>query len=100
MSAIQVGDYVLATKYEDGDPGDEYAIGFYAGSYQNGSSTRHLVNNDKGQPFRANGFRRVAKISKARGEWLITHFFEFENAWQRHRRSVWWWLRASMRGEA
>ena len=28
MSRIADGEYVLATKYSDGDPGDEWAVGF------------------------------------------------------------------------
>jgi hypothetical protein len=65
---LNKGDYVLATKYRDGDPGDQFCVGFYDSFYMNGSSTRHLVVDGEGNQFRRNGFRRVAKVSRDRGE--------------------------------
>ena len=29
MKNINIGDYVLATKYHDGSPYDQWAVGFY-----------------------------------------------------------------------
>jgi hypothetical protein len=85
-----IGDYVLATKYGDGDPGDHFAVGYYAG--RTPLNDRHLVVHGEGIPFRANGFRRVKKISAGRGSWLVEHFPEIE----RSSHSVWWWARRSM----
>lgn len=85
------GDYVLATKYHDGDPGDHWAIGFYAGTTSH-EQKRFLVKDHAGQLFRANGFRRIAKISKARGEWMLRNAALIEQSG----RSVWWWARAKM----
>ena len=66
---INVGDYVLATKYDDGDPGDHWALGFYAGTTHDGS--RHLVTDANGETIRAGGFRRVARIRKDAGAWML-----------------------------
>lgn len=73
-----VGDYVLATKYSDGDPGDPWALGFYAGELDMGNgrcaiavAPRYLVNNSAGRGIRPNGFRRVARIRKDVGAWLL-----------------------------
>lgn len=93
MSAdVKPGDYVLATKWRDGDPGDQFAVGFYRSSYDHFGSVRHSVVDGAGQQFRANGFRRVKRISAARGAWLIAHFPEIEKG----SRSLWWWCRQKM----
>lgn len=68
------GDYVLATKYSDGDPGDHFVIGFYDGK----DGDRHHVVDSRGQRFRANGFRRCEKISGEVGAWLLARLDEIE----------------------
>jgi hypothetical protein len=71
--APKAGDYVLATKYSDGDPGDNWALGFYTGSDTlSGTSLRHYVKDAAGNNIRGNGFRRVARIRKDVGRWLLT----------------------------
>lgn len=74
-----IGDYVLATKYSDGDPGDPWALGFYAGELNVGNdretvkvAPRYLVNDSAGHSIRPGGFRRVARIRKDVGHWLLT----------------------------
>lgn|GEM_PF-3363499 len=64
-----IGDYVLATKYGDGDPGDPWALGWYDGVQD--SQGRHYVKDNDGNQIRGNGFRRVARIRKDVGRWLI-----------------------------
>ena len=73
-----VGDYVLATKYSDGDPGDAWALGFYAGELDMGNDSetikvapRYLVNDSSGKTIRPNGYRRVACVRKDVGAWLL-----------------------------
>jgi hypothetical protein len=73
-----LGDYVLATKWSDGDPGDPWALGFYAGELDMGNdrnqikvAPRHLVNNSAGKSIRPNGYRRVARVRKDVGAWLL-----------------------------
>ena len=66
-----LGAYVLATKYDDGDPGDAWALGFYSGSDALGASVRHYVRDAAGNNIRGNGFRRVRAIRKDVGRWLL-----------------------------
>lgn len=74
----KIGDYVLATKYDDGDPGDPWALGFYAGERYMGTypnnmkvARRYLLNDSDGKSIRHAGFRRVARIRKDVGTWLL-----------------------------
>ncbi len=71
---FEPGDYVLATKYNDGDTGDQYAIGFYECELPYTPPRHKIVDND-GKQFRANGFRRVEKITEAEGRWMIDNGF-------------------------
>lgn len=105
---MNIGDYVLASKYSDGDPGDHYCIGFYAGSYDHFGQTRHLVNDGEGKPFRANGFRRCEPISSEEGRRIIASFPDMKPLEVEERppgeddrlvgKSVWDWL-AEIRAE-
>lgn len=74
MSTFEPGDYVLATKYFDGDTGDQYVIGFYECALDYDPPRHKIVDND-GKQFRANGFRRVEKITEAEGRWMIDNGF-------------------------
>lgn len=67
-TAIEKGNYVLATKFEDGDPFDPWCVGFYDGLNEKG---RHMVTNKQGVPFRLNGFGSVYVITRDLGEWII-----------------------------
>lgn len=92
-TACSVGDYVLATKYSDGDPQDHWAIGFFAGiTAPHYDPPRYDVVDGEGNHFRGNGFRRVKKISKERGEWMLKHAREIELSG----RSVWHFARCKM----
>lgn len=67
-----VGDYVLATKWSDGDPGDPWALGFYDGiDLYLPSTPRHMVKDSSGKTIRPGGYRRVARIRKDVGAWLL-----------------------------
>ena len=68
MFELHHGDYVLATKYEDGDPCDQWAVGFYAGMRCVG---RHLVVDNDGNQMRVGGFRRCEPITGEMGAWLL-----------------------------
>lgn len=85
------GEYVLATKYRDGDPQDHWAVGFYD-RMESSQWPRHYVKDAEGRQLRGNGFRRVARISAERGAWLLAHASEIEGSG----RSVWHWKRAPM----
>ena len=92
MPDVEPGDYVLATKYHDGDPGDEWAIGFYARTF---GGDRHIVNGSEGQPFRANGFRRVERITAQAGAWLLARKELIESG----HASLWGWLEEAVSAE-
>ena len=85
---LSVGDYVLATKWGDGDPNDQWCIGFYSGQ----EGDRHFVVDHDGKQFRSNGFRRAERISKDRGTFILTH----KNMVEDGSRSLWWWKRCKM----
>ncbi len=93
--AVMPGDYVLATKYRDGDSQDQWCVGFYKESYLHCETERYIVVDNIGQSFRGNGFRRVKKILKERGAWMLQHAKEIETSGK----SVWWYFAGcSMRG--
>lgn len=83
---LTIGDYVLATKWSDGDPSDQWVVGFFTGKI---SEDRYMVADVEGNQFRGNGFRRVKKISAEHGRWLLEHKQDIECGG----RSLWWWVR-------
>lgn len=86
MSELQIGDYVLATKYSDGDPCDQFAVGFISGKTPHG---RWLVIDQDGVNLRANGFRRAARITPEEGSYLVSLFSMIGD---KPGRSLWWHL--------
>lgn len=69
-----LGDYVLATKYSDGDPGDHWALGFYSGELEpinKMSEPRYMVKDNAGNNIRGNGYQRIARIRQDVGNWLL-----------------------------
>lgn len=91
---IKIGDYVLATKYSDGDPRDHWAIGFYAGlTSPHYDPPRYDVADSNGNLFRGNGFRRIKKIKSELGEFLLRHADEIEGSG----RSIWHFARMSQK---
>lgn len=72
-----VGDYVLATKWHDGEPGDPWAVGFYGGLE---FGDRHMVRHADGENIRPNGYRRVGRITPEIGAWLLKNAANLEFA--------------------
>jgi hypothetical protein len=91
---IKVGDYVVATKYSDGDSKDHWCIGFYNGRMLDYGEERprYDVVDGEGVSFRGNGFRRVKKISKERGKAILDVRYAIEHL----DRSVWFWVRTKL----
>ena len=89
MSNVDIGDYVLATKWDDGDPCDHWVVGFFTGILPKASGNRYMVADAEGNQFRGNGFRRIRKISLERGRWLLEHKQEITNG----SKSLWSWVR-------
>lgn len=71
MSTVKIGDYVLATKYDDGDPGDHWACGFVASIMDQYDPPRYDVVDNNQVSFRGNGFRKVERITLWMGKQLI-----------------------------
>lgn len=71
---IDKGEYVLATKYGDGDPADQWCVGFY----DRLKDGRHYVTDGEGHQYRGNGFRRAQVIASAEGEWLLAARIDLE----------------------
>lgn len=85
-SPLNAGDYVLATKYSDGDPCDHFCVGFFAGML----GDRYLVQDECGKSFRPGGFRRAERISSRVGDILVKAFARISD---KPGRSLWYWRR-------
>lgn len=83
-TAIEKGAYVLATKYTDGDPGDNWAVGFYDKACHFGNEfradVRHMVVDLDGAQLRESGFRKVGLITPEYGAWLLSMAKALESA--------------------
>lgn len=75
---LRQGDYVLATKYGDGDPCDHFCIGFLTGILRK-DQIRYDVVDSEGKLFRGNGFRRVEKITAEEGKEMLAIFPEISD---------------------
>jgi|APSaa5957512576_1039674.scaffolds.fasta_scaffold30810_3 hypothetical protein len=99
ITDIPLGSYVLATRWCDGDRRDPWGIGWYLGLHEplrpNYPITYRVADSD-GRPhggYQLTEYARIKKISKERGEWILSHKKEIE--WGD--RSLWWWVRYSMK---
>lgn len=86
LNSLVSGDYVLATKYKDGDPRDHFVVGFFREKIDD----RFMVDDSDGNTMRHNGFRRCEKISERVGTALVKAMpliGDFDG------RSLWYWRR-------
>jgi hypothetical protein len=67
--SLRQGDYVLATKFADGDPCDHFCVGFVTRVAE--LDGRIFVGDGKCVSFRANGFRRAEVISPEEGAAIV-----------------------------
>ena len=72
------GDYVLATKWIDGDPQDQWGVGFYRETFSNDITTRHTIDDSQERSLRSNGFRQIQRISPELGKWLLDNKSDIE----------------------
>lgn len=74
---LPVGSYVLGTKYDDGDPGDAWGVGYYLESYRLPSDelrgVRHrIIGNDGNYLYGPKGFVRIRSgLQSDVGHWLV-----------------------------
>ena len=71
---LQAGTYVLATKFSDGDSKDQWFVGFYDGKL----GDKHFVKDANGVQSRLNGYRRVQRITKAEGKYILANKRDIE----------------------
>ena len=76
---LEVGVYVLATKYHDGDPRDPWIVGFYDGETAHDPPRHHVVDAG-GRRHRHSGYRRVEAISWREGDVIVNAQHDFEGA--------------------
>lgn len=86
---LKKGDYVLATKYDDGDPCDHFCVGFYRDPLVKGTNIRHNIVDSDGNLIRGNGFRRAEVITKEEGEALVALMPKIGD---KPGKSLWWHL--------
>jgi hypothetical protein len=82
---FSIGDYVLATKWNDGSSKDDWCIGFF----KTFNKDRYYIVDLNGNSLRVNGFRRCKKISKKRGEFILSKI----DLIQMSSKSLWFWMR-------
>ena len=87
MSRISDGEYVLATKYTDGDPGDHWAVGFLRRRMTEYNPLHFDIVDNNGIPFRGNGFRRIQRVTQRVGKCIVDNTDEIEGS----PHSLWWW---------
>ena len=101
MTEFSKGDYVLATKYSDGDPGDHWCVGFFDSMLPKISEDRYMVTDNDGKQFRGNGFRRCQSITHEQGRFLVEnqhlidtsqHAFYYTEDGDKVGLSLWDWL--------
>jgi len=98
VADLKKGDYVLATKFEDGNGGDHWVVGFFDGPvFEDERPQRWHIRDGNGNLFRHNGFRRVKKISAERGNWLVKNMKQIERLSCGSGFSVWHFARWKMK---
>lgn len=85
---MKKGDYVVATKYKDGDPNDPFCVGFFYKKIRQ-DPPKSIVTDANGIAVHANGYRRVKKISPDVGAKIVANIAEIEKSGV----SVWRWVK-------
>lgn len=70
------GTYVLGTKYDDGDPGDAWGVGFYLESFRfaEGDQRHRIIGGDGAYLYGPKGFKTVrAGLTTDVGKWLVAN---------------------------
>lgn len=89
------GTYVLATKYSDGESGDDWCVGFIKHDALIERKERHHVVDSEGRLFRGNGFRRAEPIERNEGDYILSQRAALSGNWG----ISLWKLLAQFRGE-
>jgi hypothetical protein len=76
---LPVGSYVLGTKYNDGDPGDAWGVGYYLESFRlpgnEAYRLRHrVIDNEGNYLYGPKGFVKIrAGLQSDVGHWLVSN---------------------------
>jgi hypothetical protein len=71
MGPIELGDYVLATKYSDEDPNDPWRVGFVCKIVVRREGVYYVVGEEDGTCVDKREYRHARKITQEEGnEWL------------------------------
>ena len=73
---VSVGDYVIASKYGDADPGDPWAVGFL----NEIKGDRYFIGDKEVHSFRSGGYRHCKRIPSYIGHWLLQNAKVLENS--------------------
>lgn len=69
---MKTGEYVIGMT---GGTGDPWAVGYYGGRLGG-----HIVTHADGSPIDGRTYRRVRRVSKERGEWLLANARDIERS--------------------
>ena len=87
--SLAVGDYVLGTRWSDGDSREPFCVGFIVEIFEAG---RYAIADNKGKRF-SGTYRRAERISQERGAFIVANISHIEQGV----RSVWWWKRTNLK---
>lgn len=85
---LKKGDYVLASKYDDGHLGDNWCVGWFVGMTEHDEPRYDIIDNS-GNLFRGNGFRRAERITPYVGKALIERAMTERWGHMYPRHSIW-----------
>lgn len=88
MKKIEIGDYVLATKWSDGKLADPWAIGFVSEIVEIYGKPRYMISHENGDLISRTAHRRAERITPFVGAELIRLSEEYD--WELyHHLSMW-----------
>jgi hypothetical protein len=71
---IEIGDYVLATRYSDCDPHDPWCVGFVVEIIKNKKGIIYVIGEQFGKLLNTKKFRNAKKITAIEGQkWLAAY---------------------------
>lgn len=87
---VRVGDYVLATKYSDGDPGDPWAFGrLHEIVNIPGLGYKYVILRKDGTPYRYGGFGCCRRVTPEQTAYLQANMDKIEYSGK----SMWKWVK-------
>lgn len=90
MNKFEIDDYVLVTKWRDGDAQDPWCVGFIKEiTLMRHNERRYVLSDENGKViFSCHDRVRMKKISHEKGDFIVKNVKEIEL----HRYSLWKWV--------